>query len=141
DGHGSVDAEVRRDGLDSYLGLHYPASDIPRQARELYLRNPIRTIPDARYACVALRPLLRPDTGMPLDLSFAVLRSVSPVHLEYLAHMGIRASMSISLVVQDSLWGLISCAHHSGPHLLSYETRSDCESAGRMMSLLIGAFD
>jgi chemotaxis family two-component system sensor kinase Cph1 len=140
DGHGSVDAEAKTEGLDAYLGLHYPASDIPRQARELYLRNPIRSIPDARYTPVPLTPALRPDTGTPLDLSFAALRSVSPVHLEYLANMGIRASMSISLVVRDRLWGLISCAHHSGPHYVPYEVRSDCETVGRMLSLLIGAF-
>jgi light-regulated signal transduction histidine kinase (bacteriophytochrome) len=141
DGHGSVDAEVKREDFEPYLGLHYPASDIPRQARELYLRNAIRSIPDARYTPVALRPSLRPDTGAPLDLSFANLRSVSPIHLEYLANMGIRASLSVSLVVRDRLWGLISCAHHSGPHYLPYEVRSDCEVVGRMMSLLIGAFE
>ncbi len=141
DGHGSVDAEVRRDGLDSYLGLHYPASDIPRQARELYLLNPIRSIPDARYTPVALTPALRPGTGSPLDLTFALLRSVSPIHLEYLANIGIRAAMSVSLIVHDQLWGLISCAHHTGPHYVPYEVRSDCEVLGRMMSLLIGAFD
>jgi two-component system, chemotaxis family, sensor kinase Cph1 len=141
DGHGSVDAEVRSDGLDSYLGLHYPASDIPRQARDLYLRNGIRSIPNPRYTPVALTPALRPDTGNPLDLTFALLRSVSPIHLEYLANMGIRASMSISLVVRDQLWGLISCAHHGGPHYVPYDVRSDCEVVGRMMSLLIGAFE
>ncbi len=141
DGHGSVDAEAKSDGLDAYLGLHYPASDIPRQARQLYLRNPVRSIPDARYTPVPLTPALRPDTGTPLDLSFAALRSVSPIHLEYLANMGIRASMSISLVVRERLWGLISCAHHSGPHYVPYEVRSDCETVGRMLSLLIGAFE
>lgn len=137
DGHGSVDAEVKIDGVDSYKGLHYPASDIPRQARELYLRNNIRIIPDARYTPAVLIP----DTGTPLDLSFAVLRSVSPIHLEYLANIGIRASMSISLVVRDRLWGLVSCANHSGPHFVPYEIRSDCELLGRMMSLLIAAFE
>ena len=141
EGHGTVDAEVMAAGLDSYKGLHYPASDIPRQARELYLRNRIRNIPDARYTPAALTPALRPDTGTPLDLSFAVLRSVSPIHLEYLANMGIRASMSVSLVVRDRLWGLISCANHSGAHYVPYEVRSDCELLGRMMSLLIAAFE
>ena len=141
EGHGSVDAEVMADGLDSYKGLHYPASDIPRQARELYLRNRIRNIPDARYTPAALTPASRPDTGTPLDLSFTVLRSVSPIHLEYLANMGIRASMSVSLVVRDRLWGLISCANHSRAHYVPYEVRSDCELLGRMMSLLIAAFE
>src|SRR5690606_36463889 len=97
DGHGSVDAEIKEPQLEPYLGLHYPASDIPRQARALYLKNWLRIIPNARYTPARLVPAARPDTGGPLDLSFAVLRSVSPIHLEYLANMGIHASMSISL--------------------------------------------
>jgi light-regulated signal transduction histidine kinase (bacteriophytochrome) len=101
DGHGSVDAEAKQTQLEPYLGLHYPASDIPRQARELYLENWLRIIPDATYTPARVVPTLRPDTGGPLDLSHSVLRGVSPVHLEYLAHMGVRASMSISLIVRD----------------------------------------
>ncbi len=141
DGHGSVVADARCDALEPYLGLHYPASDIPKQARELYLRNTIRSIPDGRYTPVPLVPTLRPDTGAPLDLSYAVLRSVSPIHLEYIANMGIRASLSISLVVRGRLWGLVSCAHHSGPHHVPFDIRSDCEVVGHTMSLLIGAFE
>src|SRR5690606_13753798 len=141
EGNGSVDAEVKTGSLDSYLGLHYPASDIPRQARELYRRNPVRLIPDARYTPVALRPALRPDTSAPLDLSFSVLLSVSPIHLEYLANMGVRASMSLSLVVRNRLWGLIACVHHSGAHHVPYEVRSDCELLARIMSLLVAAFE
>jgi two-component system, chemotaxis family, sensor kinase Cph1 len=141
EGHGVVEAEVKDDALDSYLGLRYPASDIPRQARELYLRNWLRIIPDARYAPVHLVPALRPDTGAPLDLSFSVLRSVSPIHLEYLANMGVRASMSVSLIVRGRLWGLISCANHSGPRHVSYEIRSDCELLGRLASLHLSALE
>jgi two-component system, chemotaxis family, sensor kinase Cph1 len=139
DGHGSVDAEDRDAALDPYLGLHYPASDIPQQARLLYLRNWLRIIPDARYTPVPLVPALRPRTHAPLDLSFSVLRSVSPVHLEYLANMGVRGSMSISLVVRDQLWGLISCVNHRGPRLVPYEHRAACEVLGRLMSLQIAA--
>jgi two-component system, chemotaxis family, sensor kinase Cph1 len=139
DGHGSVDAEDRDATLDPYLGLHYPASDIPQQARLLYLRNWLRIIPDARYTPVPLVPALRPRTHAPLDLSFSVLRSVSPVHLEYLANMGVRGSMSISLVVRDQLWGLISCVNHRGPRLVRYEHRAACEVLGRLMSLQIAA--
>src|SRR6185437_1896704 len=84
-------------------------------------------------------PALRPDTGAPLDLSFAVLRSVSPIHREYLANMGVRASMSVSLIVDDRLWGLISCGHESGPRAVSYELRSACEVLGRLVSLRIAA--
>ena len=138
DGHGSVDAEALEPGLDPYLGLHYPASDIPRQARDLYLKSWLRIIPDARYTPVPLVPPARPDGGAPLDLSFAVLRSVSPIHLEYLANMGVRASMSVSLIVRGQLWGLV-CAHHRGPRRLPYEARSACEVLGRLVSLQIAA--
>ena len=141
EGHGTVVAEAMDGALDPYLGLHYPASDIPRPARELYLRNGLRIIPDARYMPAALVPALRPDTGAPLDLSFAVLRSVSPVHLEYLANMGVRGSMSISLVVRGRLWGLVSCLEHRGPRYVPYEVRSDCELLGRIVSLQVAAFE
>src|SRR6201999_777258 len=99
-GSGSVDAEAKEPYLEPFLNLHYPASDIPKQARELYLKNWLRIIPDALYAPVPIVPTLRPDTGTPLDLSLSVLRSVSPIHLEYLANMGVRASMSVSLIVR-----------------------------------------
>ena len=89
-GHGSVDAENKKPELESYVGLHYPASDIPRQARELYLKQRLRIIPDAGYVPARLKPELRPDTGAPLDLSCAALRSVSPIHREYLENMGVR---------------------------------------------------
>jgi chemotaxis family two-component system sensor kinase Cph1 len=141
DGHGSVDAEAKDPQLPAYLGLHYPASDIPRQARELYLKNWLRIIPDALYSPVRVVPTLRPDTGAPLDLSHSVLRSVSPVHLEYMANMGVRASMSISLIVRDRLWGLISCAHHTATRFIPYELRAACEVLGRLTSLQIAALE
>lgn len=140
-GHGSVDAEAKEPELAPYLGLHYPASDIPLQARRLYLQNWLRIIPDARYTPARLVPPLRPQTGAPLDLSFSVLRSVSPIHLEYMANMGVRAAMSISLIVQDRLWGLISCANHSGPRQVPYQLRSACEVIGRLTSLQLGAVE
>ena len=140
DGHGEVVAEVKVDEMDSYLGLHYPESDIPLQARELYRRNWVRCIPDARYTPVPLVPPLRPDTGNPLDLGNAALRSVSPVHLEYMANMGVRASMSVSLIVAGRLWGLISAAHRT-PHSVPYRLRSACETIGRVVSLQIGALE
>lgn len=140
DGHGEVVAEVKADEMESYLGLHYPESDIPLQARELYRRNWVRCIPDARYTPVPLVPQLRPDTGNPLDLSSAALRSVSPVHLEYMANMGVRASMSVSLIVAGRLWGLISAGHRT-PHNVPYPLRSACETIGRVVSLQIGALE
>ncbi len=86
-GDGSVDSESKEPFPEPYLHLHYPAADIPRQARELYLKDWLRIIPDSRYVPVPIVPTLRPDTGAPLDLSFSVLRSVSPIHLEYMANM------------------------------------------------------
>ena len=114
DGSGSVDAEARDAAHEPYLGLHYPASDIPAQARRLYLKNWLRLIFDAEQKPARIVPALRPDTGAPLDLSFSVLRSVSPIHIEYMKNMGVRASMSISLIVRNRLWGLISCLNHTG---------------------------
>ena len=141
DGHGSVDGEAKEPALEPYLGLHYPASDIPVQARELYRRNWLRLIFDASAKPARVVPTLRVDTGGPLDLSFSVLRSVSPIHLQYLANMGVRASMSISLIVRDRLWGLISCLNHTGPWRVSQETRMACEFLGRLTSLQIAALE
>ncbi|HMI85431.1 MAG TPA: ATP-binding protein [Polyangiaceae bacterium] len=141
EGHGCVDAEAKLPALEPYLGLHYPASDIPQQARQLYLKNWLRIIPDGRYRPVRLVPDRWPNTGEPLDLSFSVLRSVSPIHLEYMANMGVRASMSISLVVRDALWGLISCINHSEPRLVPFEVRSLCEVIGRLTSLQLAALE
>jgi two-component system, chemotaxis family, sensor kinase Cph1 len=141
DGHGSVDAEAKDPALDPYLGLHYPASDIPAQARRLYLRNWLRLIFDARSTPARIVPTLRPDTGAPLDLSFSVLRGVSPIHLEYMKNMGTRSAMSISLIVRDRLWGLISCVNHTRPWRVPHEMRVTCESLGRLTSLQIAALE
>jgi two-component system, chemotaxis family, sensor kinase Cph1 len=141
DGHGVVRAELKEDELEPYLGLHYPASDIPRQARELYLKNWIRIIPEARYTRCELVPSHRPDTGAPLDLSFCILRSVSPIHLEYLANMGVRASMSVSIVVRERLWGLVSCINHRAPRAVPASLRADCEVLARLTSLQISALE
>jgi two-component system, chemotaxis family, sensor kinase Cph1 len=140
-GDGSVESESKESFLEPYLHLHYPASDIPKQARELYLKNWLRIIPDARYVAAPIVPALRPDTQTPLDLSLSVLRSVSPIHLEYMANMGVRASMSISLMVRDRLWGLISCANHTAPRPVAFELRSACEVLGRLASLQIAALE
>lgn len=133
DWHGEVIAEARRDDLEPFLGLHYPASDIPRQARELYARSWLRLIPDVAYAPARLVPVENPVTGATLDLGFSVLRSVSPIHVEYLRNMGVAASMSISLLKDGALWGLIAC-HHTTPHRLPYEVRAVCEFLGQVLS-------
>jgi light-regulated signal transduction histidine kinase (bacteriophytochrome) len=141
DGHGSVDGEAKEPALEPYLGLHYPSSDIPAQARELYRKNWLRLIFDASAKPARVVPTLRVDTGGPLDLSFSVLRSVSPIHLQYMANMGVRASMSISLIVRDRLWGLISCLNHTSPRRVSQEMRMACEFLGRLTSLQIAALE
>ncbi len=138
DGSGVVIAEETRDDLESYLDLRYPASDIPKQARALYLRNWLRLIPDVTYQPVPLLAISSHHPSIPLNLSYAALRSVSPIHIEYLVNMGVQASMSISLIKNDQLWGLVACHHHSGPHELSYDIRAACEFLGHMVSLQIG---
>ncbi len=134
DESGEVVAESKQDDLEPMFGLHFPASDIPKQARDLYLRNRMRIIPDARYTPAPLTPVLNPLTGEPLDLSYAALRSVSPLHLEYLANMGVAASMSLSLVFAGRLWGLIAC-HHRTPRHVSQTVRAACELFAELVSL------
>lgn len=138
DWHGEVVGEHLSAKVDSYLGHHFPASDIPAQARALYARSWLRLIPDAVYDPVPLEPVMNPRSGRPTDLSFARLRSVSPVHLEYLRNMDVRASMSISLIVNGRLWGLVAC-HHRSPLRLSHEVRAGCEMLGQVVSLEISA--
>ncbi|MBC1219926.1 ATP-binding protein [Nostoc sp. UCD120] len=133
EGAGSVIAEDTNQETP-YLDLHYPPSDIPKQARQLYTLNWLRLIPDASYQPVALIPANNPLTNQPLDLSLSVLRSVSPIHLEYLQNMGVTASMSISLMHEKKLWGLIAC-HHSSPKYISYNIRTVCEFIGQVMSV------
>jgi two-component system, chemotaxis family, sensor kinase Cph1 len=138
DGSGHVIAEDKQEDLESFLGLHYPASDIPEQAKELYKLNLLRIIPDTLSDRVPLQPALNPLTEKPLDLSLSVLRSISPLHTEYLENMGVRASMSVSLLRDRQLWGLIAC-HHSTPRRLPYETRTICEFLGQVIAFEVGS--
>lgn len=138
DGAGTVVAEDRNDRLPSYLDHRFPASDIPAQARELYRRNRLRLIADARYTPVPIVPLLDPRTQRPLDLSAAGLRSVSPIHLEYMKNMGTAASMSISILRDGRLWGLLSC-HHATPRGVPLEVRTACDLLGQSFSLQLAA--
>ncbi|WP_395740161.1 ATP-binding protein [Prosthecobacter sp.] len=138
DWHGQVVAEHLSAPVDSYDGLHFPATDIPPQARDLYCRSWLRLIPNASYQPVPMEPGLSPRTGRPLDMSFVSLRSVSPVHLEYLRNMNVAASMSISLIVEGRLWGLIAC-HHRTPRVLPFAVRAACEIFGQVVSFEIGA--
>jgi light-regulated signal transduction histidine kinase (bacteriophytochrome)/CheY-like chemotaxis protein len=138
DGSGEVIAEARDAGIGAYLGLRFPASDIPRQARRLYERNWLRIIPDAGYVPAPLLPALSPLTGRPPDLSQCGLRSVSPLHLEYLGNMGVRASMSLSVLRGGALWGLIAC-HHRAPRPLPLALRAACGLFAQMFSLQLEA--
>jgi len=139
DHNGEVVAEARREDLNPFYGLHYPASDIPRQARALYEKNWIRLIDDVGYVPREIVPTDLPTTGQPLDLTYSTLRSVSPIHLEYLANMGVGASMSISLLRDGKLWGLIACHHYSGPHHPPYAVRAAAEFLGAALSVLLVA--
>lgn len=132
--NGEVVAEARRADLEPFLGLHYPASDIPPQARAMYEKSWIRLISDVSYTPVPIVPTDVPLTGQPLDLTYATLRSVSPIHCEYLQNMGVRASMSISLLRDGRLWGMVACHHYSGPHAPSYGVRSAAEFLGVALS-------
>ncbi|MDX7950877.1 HWE histidine kinase domain-containing protein [Lichenihabitans sp. Uapishka_5] len=136
DESGEVVAESLRSGLTPFLNLRYPASDIPAQARQLYLTQWLRLIPDVFYEPSPL--LAAPNLEAPLDLGLATLRSVSPIHIEYLKNMGSSATLTISLIVGDKLWGLIAC-HHIAPRLLSSGIASACELFGQVLSLHIDA--
>ncbi len=138
DWHGTVVAQSSDGTLPSYLDLRFPESDIPTQARELYRLSPLRIIPDADYTPVPLVPLLSPVDGQPLDLSFTGLRSVSPVHLQYMRNMGTYASMSISIIVDGKLWGLISC-HNESPRKVPLQVRSACNFIAKIFSLQISS--
>ena len=140
DGHGEIIAEERRADLESFLHRHYPASDIPQRARELYLRNKVRLLVDARYVPVPLQPRVSPITGEELDLSMAGLRSISPMHTQYLQNMGVTATLVASLVHDGKLWGLIACHHYSALHL-SYAMRAAVELLAEVVSTRISALE
>lgn len=133
DHSGEVIAEALSGELGSYNGLRFPASDIPPQARALYLANRVRVIPQVDYTPVPVRTT---QSVAPLDMSFDVLRSVSPIHLDYLRNMGVSASMSISIIVDGRLWGLIACHHHT-PKPVSAKQRIAADLFGRYVSLLL----
>ncbi len=133
---GEVIAETVRDGLPTYLGLNYPAADIPAPARAMYRKMWVRALPDIRAVAVPLLPT--EINGTPTDLSYTVLRGVSPIHVEYLNNMGVVATMSLSLMKEGELWGLVAC-HHYQPHRLSIQIRSACEIMAQVASLQLAA--
>jgi light-regulated signal transduction histidine kinase (bacteriophytochrome) len=138
EGHGTVLSEVNNGRLPSYLGLRFPGSDIPKQARELYILNTTRIIPNANYEPSALRgSTTRPAAQ--LDLSLSVLRSVSPIHLQYMRNMATASSMSVSIVLDGKLWGLVSC-HHGSPKTVPYLIRSACDMLTKMAATQLTKF-
>ncbi len=132
--HGEVIAESRREGLAPWLGLHYPAEDIPLPAREIFKRIWIRPLPDAAGPLVELLPLANPETGSALDMSHCALRGASVMYTEYLANMGVAASLTMPLLRDGELWGLIAC-HHDTPTRFPYQVRAACELLAQVASL------
>lgn len=132
-GDGTVIAETKQPDLEPFLGLHYPDSDIPKQAKHLYTLNWLRLIPNVNYQPTGLVRSEQFPISQPLDMSYCNLRSVSPMHIEYLQNMGVAASMSVSLIQNQKLWGLIAC-HHGVPKFVPYEIRTICEFLGQLMS-------
>jgi len=131
DGHGEVVAEVKNKELDPFYGLHYPASDIPRQARELYKLNYTRIIADVNAESSAI--LTYAGEEVPVDLTHSVLRAVSPIHIQYLKNMGVGSSFSISLIAHGELWGLIAC-HNYSPKFIDYKAREASKLIGKIVS-------
>ncbi len=140
DGHGEVYSEQRRLELEPYLGNRYPASDIPQIARRLYERNRVRVLIDINYTPVPIEPRLSPLTGAELDMSMCVLRSSSPIHVQYLRNMGVAATMVASIMVGGRLWGLVSC-HHYVPRFAAFETRAVCEMLAEALGTRIAALE
>ncbi|ADV84074.1 ATP-binding protein [Terriglobus saanensis] len=138
-GHGTVLSEENNGRLPSYLGLRFPASDIPRQARELYILNTTRIIPDANYVPSPLVGMAGTEARQ-MDLSLSVLRSVSPVHLQYMHNMGTASSMSVSIVCEGKLWGLLS-GHHATSLSVPYLLRSACDMLSKLAATQIISFD
>jgi len=135
---GRVLAEARRDGQRSFSNHYFPASNIPRQARALYVRNLTRVIPCISYQPAPLRPgWTAPE---PLDMSDSSLRSVSPIHLDYMKNMGVGASASVSIVKDGVLWGLVAC-HNEAPRLMGFDVRVTCRALAGALARQIKAKD
>ncbi len=140
EGHGEVVAACTADGVESFLGLRFPSTDIPKQARRLYTLELTRQIACVDYHPVALVPERNPVTDRPLNMVYSQLRSVSPIHLQYLRNMGVHASFSISVVVHDELYAMIVC-HHNEPRRLEFRERQTCEVIGRLLSQYCAAHE
>jgi light-regulated signal transduction histidine kinase (bacteriophytochrome) len=134
DNHGEVIAESRREDLAPWLGLHYPEGDIPKPAREIFKRIWIRPLPDAAGPLAELVPLANPDTGRAINMTHCALRGASVMYTEYLANMGVAASLTMPILVQGELWGLIACHHYTPTHF-PHQLREACEFVAQVTSL------
>ncbi|RCJ27678.1 hypothetical protein A6770_25385 [Nostoc minutum NIES-26] len=132
-GTGVAIAEAKQDDLSPYLGLHYPATDIPKPVRELYKRGLLQFVPNVTAPSVELVPGFNPVTQQPLDLSLVALRSVNPGCVTYYQNIGVAAILVISLVHKQKLWGLITC-HHQTPKFISSQVREACELLGQFIA-------
>lgn len=139
DKSGEIIAEAKLPDSQPYLGLHYPASDIPEPARKMFSLLWLRHLPDVNYKPQPITPEINPLTGKPLDLSYVAGRSVSVMYTRYLRNMGVHSTMVMTLLKDGKLWGLISCMHHSGPRHIPYDIRVACEFLGHMVSALMAA--
>ncbi len=134
DFHGEVVAESRRGDLPGWLGMHYPAEDIPRPAREIFKRIWIRPLPDVSAPVMELVPLANPDTGRALTMTHCALRGASIMYVEYLQNMGVAATLTMPILCDGELWGLIAC-HHYTPTRFPYQLRAACEFLAQVASL------
>ncbi len=134
DNHGEVFAESKNDDLAPWLGLHYPESDIPKPAREIFKRIWIRPLPNAAALLAELVPLANPDTGRPLNMTHCALRGASVMYTDYLSNMGVAASLTMPILIEGELWGLIACHHYTPTHFPS-QTRAACEFLAQVASL------
>ncbi len=135
DNHGEVYAESCENHLAPWLGLHYPAEDIPKPARDIFAKTWIRPVPDICCELAEMVPLVNPDTGKPVDMTFCALRGVSIMYTEYLQNMGVSAGLTMPLRRDNDLWGLITCHHYQGPRFVPYELRAACEFLAQVGSL------
>ena len=135
DGHGEVVAESRRPDLTPWLGLHYPAEDIPLPAREIFKQTWIRPVPDVGAELAEMVPLANPDTGKPLTMTHCALRGPSIMYTEYLENMGVKAALTMPIRRDGELWGLIACHHYAGPAAVPYKVRAACEFFAQVVSI------
>ncbi|MDB2385161.1 ATP-binding protein [Polaribacter sp.] len=135
--NGTVVAEAKEPNLTPFKGLKYPASDIPKQARALFLKKAIRILADVDDEYHAIIPQVNPETGVLTSVSKSNLRGSSPIHIEYLKNMGVGATLNCTIIHEGKLWGLISC-HHYQPKYVNYRKRQSCEILTNMFSAQIG---